>query len=101
MGQGGLQAQIRAVRSWHFGGLKRKVRELLLHRMRLGVRMNKDAAAIPAVPGGPDIPAWRDLVMADRLRVCQRHLDEDMMAAPLIRAPIARCQDRFGSTQLD
>jgi hypothetical protein len=80
-----------------FEDLERRVRELLLHRVRLGVRMSKDVAAVPAVIGGPDIPAWRDLVMADRLRVVQSHLDEGTTAAPLVRAAIARCQDRFGS----
>ena len=83
-----------------FDALERRVRELLLHRARLGVRMSKDAAAIPAVLGGPDIAAWRDLVMADRLRVVQRQLDENTTAAPLIRAAITRCQERFGSSQL-
>ena len=81
-----------------FDGLERRVRELLLHRSRLGVRMSKDAAAIPAVLGGPDIASWRDLVMADRLRVVQQHLDSNSTAAPLIRAAISRCQERFGSS---
>jgi hypothetical protein len=83
-----------------FDALERRVRELLLHRARLGVRMSKDAAAIPAVLGGPDIAAWRDLVMADRLRVVQRQLDENTTAAPLLRAAITRCQEKFGSSQL-
>ena len=81
-----------------FKNAERRVRELFLHRgSRLNVRINKDIAALPPSLGGPGVTIWRDIIMADRLRLVQRHLDNNTTAAPSIRAAITRCQEKYGS----
>ncbi len=79
-----------------FAKIELRVRVLLLHRCgKLNLRISKDVCSISPELGGPGILPWRDIVMADRLRLVQRHLDTDSTAAPSLRAAIIRCQEKF------
>jgi hypothetical protein len=80
-----------------FTKIEQQVRMLLLHRGgKLNSRISKEVCNISPELGGPGILPWRDIVMADRLRLVQRHLDTDSTAAPSLRAAILRCQEKFG-----
>ena len=80
-----------------FTAIEQQVRNLLLHRGgRINSRISKEVCGISPELGGPGILPWRDVVMADRLRLVQRHIDTNSTAAPSLRAAISRCQEKFG-----
>ena len=80
-----------------FKTVEHRLRQVFLYRCdRLNTRMDRDVAAVPGFLGGPGVTPWNDLIMADRLRLVQRHLDRDTTAAPSIRAAITRAQEKFG-----
>jgi hypothetical protein len=77
-----------------FAAIKKQVRGLLLHcGGKLNSRMPKVVCFISAEQGGLGILPWRNIFMADRLRLVQRHLDIVSAAA---RACALQCYEKLG-----
>jgi hypothetical protein len=74
---------------------KKQVRGLLHRGGKLNSRMPKAVCSTSAELGGPGVLPRHDIVMADRLGLVQRHLDNESAAAPSMRAAMLRCQGKF------